>query len=154
MPSHWNWCLPCPTGTENHPGWKFSLNSDRSRGPQQSTFLGFGRSMWSCLQFIANSWFWILTWEEAIQSMPPSIYLFTFPSISLPITWLACPSIHLANILNIDYVLGTVSSPVDMLMYNHLKLLQRVYILVCLSRRKKISWMLLFCPSSFFLVYE
>lgn len=116
MPGHWNWGLPCPAGTENHPGWKFSLNSDRSWGPQQSKFLEVGRSMWSCLKVTANSWFRILIGRMPCKPcLPQSVFSPFLPS-SLTIALLACSFIHSTNISSIYYVLSTVSSPVDMLM--------------------------------------
>lgn len=80
MPGHWDWSLPCPAGTENHPGWKFSFNFDWSWSPQQSKFLGSGRSEWSCLKMTEFS-IQDPDWEEAIQAMLPSVCQFPSPSI-------------------------------------------------------------------------
>lgn len=120
MPGHWDWGLPCPAGTENHPGWEFSLNSNRSWSPQQSKFLGFWRSLHSWLKIIL----WILnsrSWLERSSS------IHAFLSLSLPLSLhLFCPLtclpfysfihlFHFSTILSTYCFLGTVPSPVYML---------------------------------------
>lgn len=99
MPGHWNWGLPCPAGTENHSGWKFSLNSDRSWSPQQSKFLGAGRSVWNCLKVTAHSWFRTLSGRMPCKPCFPQSVSSPFLPSSLTIALLACSFIHSTSIL-------------------------------------------------------